>query len=186
MRLLGPKTAICLALLATPAGAEDNASPSGRLIENPLCEAKTYALPNVPGGVRAAMKHGEGPVIYLDERVLSRGNLTRFLLAHECCHHSLGHVESVRNGTKPTAVRGLQNWGRQIELDADCCAARLLKKNNDRPAVENAKQFMMRYGPKPTGFGYPSGFERSMVIRHCSTTDSNKSQTIYLNEAGAK
>lgn len=174
-----------LALLITASAAsaiEPRSKQNQSTFDNPFCAIKTLTKPRVHGYVRALKETDGTPAIYIDKRILSRTELVRFMLAHECCHHSLGHLELSRHANSlDSALQGI-GLGHQLELDADCCAARMLNKENDRPGLENAKQFMFRYGPKPTGQGYPSGVQRAMVIRHCAKTDENTSTTIYLNE----
>lgn len=158
------------------------AAPQEPEMKNPYCTIKTVTRPKVEGWVRAIVSREGKRAIHVDKRILARKHLSRFLIAHECCHHELGHLGSLSTKEAAQNMPRSQHLGKRFELDADCCAARLLAAANDRPALQNAKQFMFRYGPKPTGFGYPSGLERSMVIRHCAKTTEASKEQIYLNE----
>ena len=57
-----------------------------------------------------------------------------FLMAHECCHHSLGHVGKFKQGLGqlgPQPFFYLAPQLKQMELDADCCAVKLLKERHE-------------------------------------------------------
>ena len=68
-------------------------------IENPYCPITTYMLRDVPEQA-ASMKDPKGrPVIVVNRRTFrERPSYSKFLLAHECCHHTLGHVGKFRKG----------------------------------------------------------------------------------------
>ena len=68
--------------------------------------------------------------------------------------------------------KGSVNWGRspsttsgralkQMELDADRCAVKMLKATHEPEAIEAARQMMLQFGTKPTGAYYPTGIERA-------------------------
>jgi hypothetical protein len=55
-----------------------------------------------------------------------------------------------------------------MELDADCCAVKLLKAKSETDAVEAAHQTMTDFGTQPTGAYYPTGIERAENIEKCA------------------
>ncbi len=105
------------------------------------------------------------PIIVLDPRLAAEEEAPRlvFLVAHECAHHVLLH----------TTVSGL--LGRRAstkvvldqELSADCWAAELLGLNGHDEAWRVMSQRFTRSGLYSPGRGYPSGVQRSSIIRLC-------------------
>jgi len=95
----------------------------------------------------------------------------RFLMAHECCHHSLGHVRLYHEefghlGPQPFFYIAPQL--KHMELDADCNAVKMLKIKNEPETIEVARQMMLKFGDKPTGAYYPTGVERADNIAKCA------------------
>ena len=60
---------------------------------------------------------------------------------------------------------------KQMELDADCCAVKLLKSLHETDSIEAAEQTMSGFGPAPTGAYYPTGTERADNIAKCAAED---------------
>ncbi len=54
-----------------------------------------------------------------------------------------------------------------MELEADCCAVRILKLKKRPDSIEAALQTMATFGTKATGAHYPTGIERSEYIAEC-------------------
>jgi hypothetical protein len=91
-------------------------------------------------------------------------------LAHECCHHTLGHT---RLTTERSGRLGLQPFHylrpllKNMELDANACAVRMLKLTKEPGAIERARARMKEHGDAPTGAYYPTGNERAdNIARH--------------------
>jgi hypothetical protein len=58
-----------------------------------------------------------------------------------------------------------------MELDADCCAVRLLRERQELDGIEAARTNMTRFGSVPTGAYYPTGIERADNIASCAQKD---------------
>jgi hypothetical protein len=98
----------------------------------------------------------------------------RFLMAHECSHHTLGHVAAYHRelghlGPQPFFYIAPQL--KNMELDADCNAVKMLKLKNEPETIEVARQMMLQFGDKPTGAYYPTGVERADNITRCANQD---------------
>jgi hypothetical protein len=98
----------------------------------------------------------------------------RFLMAHECCHHTLGHVQHLHEqlghlGPQPFFY--IAPKLKQMELDADCCAVKLLKSLRGTDSIDAARQMMLGFGAEPTGAYYPTGIERAGNIDNCAAQD---------------
>jgi hypothetical protein len=50
---------------------------------------------------------------------------------------------------------------KNMELDADACAVRMLKLTKEPGAIERARVRMQEHGDAPTGAYYPTGNERA-------------------------
>ena len=135
-------------------------------IDNPYCAIATYVVGDFPQQATSAMDESGRPVIALDASIL-RSDLpyAHFLMAHECCHHTLGHV-------RLTATSELGHLGPQpfyyirpllktMELDADGCAVKMLKSTHELAAIEAARTRMLEFGNASTGAYYPTGVERA-------------------------
>lgn len=94
-----------------------------------------------------------------------------FLMAHECCHHTRGHLKRMIRKGQERALLDLSFVSRSLELDADCCAAVALTKTGRHRAIREAARRMRFYGAKPTGSGgYPAGDLRAMLIEQCAAS----------------
>jgi hypothetical protein len=58
-----------------------------------------------------------------------------------------------------------------MELDADACAVRMLKRTKKLDAIESARKSMLAFGTTPTGAYYPTGVERADNITHAAAED---------------
>ena len=184
--------AVLLATLATVFGAARTAAKEifdpGELaakfrspVINPHCDIPTFAVLKLVGQARAILETDGKPLILIDVGVMETPPYARFLLAHECCHHLRGHLVRLRRQQEKRMAR---NGGprdpqtamtfmadrishRKIEMDADCCAARLLARRHDRAGLDAAAAAMAAFGARGTGAAYPAGWQRAMVIRSC-------------------
>ena len=134
-------------------------------VDNPYCDITTYAMPDFPEQA-TSLNDGNGrPVVVVNSRTLADSPLYgQFLMAHECCHHTLGHVRRYYEGLGhlgPQPFYYIRPQLKQMELDADSCAVKLLKGANEGEAIEAARQTMFRFGDRPTGAYYPTGIERA-------------------------
>lgn len=157
-------------------------------LANTYCKIPTFVIPVLRGEARAVLEDGVTPLILVDATTLERRDYMHFLLAHECCHHKLGHLPrpSQKRKDRSHAWRdnGLQSGSfaprsvfssrssspsrRQIELEADCCAARQLALLGDAKALTAAIKAMSVFGPTATGPAYPSGLHRAAAIKLCA------------------
>lgn len=156
-------------LLAQQASAADgNALPQ---VDNPYCAVRTLVKPGLPEQARALIAPDGQPTIVISSSILQQRDYARFLLAHECCHHTNGHLSRLQDqlaaiGVKPfSAIAGAV---KAMELEADCCAAKLLKERGELASIDAAKRSMASFGGVPTGAYYPNGIERSYVISDCA------------------
>jgi hypothetical protein len=150
-------------------------------VTNPYCDIPTFAVLKLVGQARAILETDGKPLILIDVGVMETPPYARFLLAHECCHHLRGHLVRLRRQQEKRMAR---NGGpldpqtamtfmadrishRKIEMDADCCAARLLTRRHDRAGLDAAAAAMAAFGARGTGAAYPAGWQRAMVIRSC-------------------
>lgn len=143
--------------------------------ENPYCEVTTYKLRDLAEQALSTLDANGRPVIAVSAATLKeQPAYGRFLMAHECCHHSLGHVRRYREGlgnTGPQPFFYIAPALKQMELDADCCAVRMLKSKREKDGIEAARSTMLGFGAEHTGAYYPTGFERADNIVNCLERD---------------
>jgi hypothetical protein len=143
--------------------------------DNPYCEVSTYVLRDVAEQAMSMLDSNGRPVIVVNGITLTeKPSYGRFLMAHECCHHSLGHVGRFRDGlghVGPQPFFYIAPALRQMELDADCCAVRMLKSKHEVTSIESAEDAMTEFGEAPTGAYYPTGTERADNIARCAAED---------------
>lgn len=165
--------AFCMMLvgLAMP----DGEAEAGRFmpeIDNPYCAIKTYVLRNVPEQASSMTDRRGRPVIVVNRLTLRDDPAySKFLLAHECCHHALGHVANVKKGlghVGPQAFFYIAPELKRLELEADCCAVKLMRERGDADGIEAGHKAMSVFGTKPTGAHYPTGVERAENISGCA------------------
>ncbi|WP_431557152.1 hypothetical protein [Methyloceanibacter sp.] len=142
-------------------------------VENPYCEVTTYTLRDVPEQASSMSDSSGRPVIVVNLATLRDDpSYGRFLMAHECCHHTLGHVGKYREGLGhigPQPFFYIAPALKQMELDADCCAVKLLRQRHEADSIEAARSTMVTFGKQPTGAYYPTGEERAANISACAT-----------------
>jgi hypothetical protein len=144
-------------------------------IDNPYCDVSTYTLRDVPEQAMSMLDSNGRAVIVMSGRTLAdQPAYGRFLMAHECCHHTLGHVDRYHEGfghVGPQPFFYIAPALKQMELDADCCAVRMLKFKHETDSIEAAEDAMVSFGAAPTGAYYPTGDERADNIAKCAAED---------------
>lgn len=144
-------------------------------VENPYCPIKTYRLRGVAEQASSMTDRLGRPIIIVSSHLLrGRPAYSKFLLAHECCHHTLGHVAKFRKGlghVGPQAFFYIAPELKRMELEADCCAVTLLRERNDMDGIEAGAAAMSEFGDRPTGAHYPTGIERAEKISSCARLD---------------
>ena len=140
--------------------------------DNPFCAITTYTLRDLPEQAMSMLDSSGRPVIVVSSSVLNQTPAYgHFLMAHECCHHTLGHVQRYHEGfghVGPQPFFYILPALKQMELDADCCAVRMLKSMHETDSIEAGRQTMLGFGSAPTGAYYPTGIERADNIDKCA------------------
>ena len=158
----------CIALASGGAGNADEAAVSH---ETPFktFEAKCgypVVWERTSHVSKAEIDPVEGPRIVLDPslRTADQSFHRIFLIAHECAHHLMEHTTEEGITFRMTRRHGV----RDHELSADCWASEELTRNGHLPQLLNLADAFWRRGFVSPGQGYPSGIQRSNVIRHCA------------------
>ena len=143
--------------------------------DNPYCDVTTYTLRDVPEQAMSVLDSNGKPVIVVSASTLAdKPSYGRFLMAHECCHHTLGHVQRYHEGfghVGPQPFFYIAPALKQMELDADCCAVKMLKSMHETDSIDSARLAMEAFGDSPTGAYYPTGTERADNITKCEAQD---------------
>jgi hypothetical protein len=143
--------------------------------ENPFCDVQTYKLRDLPEQAMSMLDSNGKPVIVVSGLTLAEKPFYgRFLMAHECCHHSLGHIGRYREGlghVGPQPFFYIAPQLARMELEADCCAVKLLKQKQERDSILSAEEAMAEFGSQPTGAHYPTGTARVDNIARCQAED---------------
>jgi hypothetical protein len=166
---------LVMALQPLSAGAlhSDTETPlRGLRLHNPFCAVPTYINRKIgTQGLSLYEADGMGVIYIGREEALGDRAYRDFLMAHECCHHTRGHLKRLKELTHENALLALSFVSRGVELDADCCAAVALAKSGHMDAVHEAAERMRAFGAMPTGAqGYPSGDTRAMLIEDCAVS----------------
>jgi hypothetical protein len=144
-------------------------------VENPYCSITTYTLRDVAEQASSMTDSKGRPVIVVNLRTLrDQPAYGKFLMAHECCHHTLGHVARFKDRlghVGPQAFFYIAPELKRMELEADCCAVKLLRERHEVDGVEAARSAMALFGAEPTGAYYPTGIERVDNISGCAAAD---------------
>lgn len=144
-------------------------------VENPYCAIKTFKLRDVAEQASSMTDRQGRPLIIVSSLMLRyQPEYSKFLMAHECCHHTLGHVASVKNGlgqVGPQAFFYKAPKLKRMELEADCCAVKLLRERREMDGIRAGAEVMSQFGSRPTGAHYPTGTERVENISSCATLD---------------
>jgi len=143
--------------------------------DNPYCDITTYTLRDVAEQGMSMLDSNGRPVIVVNGTTLAASPLYgRFLMAHECCHHTLGHVQRYHEGfghVGPQPFFYIAPALKQMELDADCCAVKMLRFKHETDSIESAREAMVSFGDTPTGAYYPTGNERADNIAKCAAEE---------------
>jgi hypothetical protein len=138
---------------------------------NPFCDVPTYVLRELPEQAMSLHDASGKPAIVVSGFTLAdKPDYGRFLLAHECCHHTLGHMDRFKDQlghVGPQRFFFIAPELKQMELDADCCAVKMLRSKHDTSSVEAAEEAMTHFGNDQTGAHYPTGNERAENIAKC-------------------
>ena len=144
-------------------------------IDNPYCAVVTFVIPDLSEQASSTQDANDRSVIVIDAPTLKTDRaFAHFLMAHECCHHTLGHT---RIASQSSRHLGLQPFYyirpllKNMELDADGCAVRMLKQHKEFNAIEGARKKMLEFGSTPTGAYYPTGIERADNIARVEAED---------------
>jgi hypothetical protein len=144
-------------------------------VDNPYCPIKTYRLGNVAEQASSMTDRQGRPVIVVNSLTLrEQPAYGKFLMAHECCHHTLGHLASVKKGlghVGPQPFFYIAPELKRLELEADCCAVKLLRERQDFDGIEAGRRAMASFGTRPTGAHYPTGIERVEAILGCAAAE---------------
>jgi hypothetical protein len=169
---------VAVAIAAAGLGLSPEEVQAGRWlpeIENPYCPITTYTLRDVPEQASSMTDRLGRPVIVVNTLTLRQHpDYGRFLLAHECCHHTLGHVANSKKElghVGPQAFFYIAPELKRMELEADCCAVKLLRERHELDGIEAGRAAMALFGPRPTGAHYPTGMERAENILGCAAAD---------------
>jgi hypothetical protein len=175
MRLPVVATAVAIAGLGLLCGSTQAARMWLPKAENPFCDVTTYRLRELPEQAMSMLDSNGKPVIVVSGITLAeKPAYGRFLMAHECCHHSLGHIGRYREGlghVGPQPFFYIAPALKQMELDADCCAVKMLKQKGETDSIASAEETMKSFGTTPTGAYYPTGIERADNIAGCEAED---------------
>jgi hypothetical protein len=141
-------------------------------VDNPYCDITTYVLPDFPEQASLTRTADDRSVIVIDASTLKSDPVyAHFLMAHECCHHTLGHTRLTQQRFGGVGVQPfyyLRPLLKNMELDADSCAVRLLTLTRESGAIERARTRMLEFGDRQTGAYYPTGIERADNIAHAA------------------
>ncbi len=163
-------TLIVWLLAATSTLVARPADQQGRGLSEPfpgyqaVCGMPILYLPTP--NVSLAMRDTQNqPLVILDPRLSLAEDRARraFLAAHECAHHKLNHTSLAGLLSR----RGSASVVLDQELSADCWAAELLSKLGHDEIVTILAEHFYRRGLYSPGAGYPSGLNRSNIIRIC-------------------
>ncbi|HYJ59526.1 MAG TPA: hypothetical protein VEW64_09310 [Methyloceanibacter sp.] len=143
--------------------------------ENPYCDVTTYRARELPEQAMSMLDSNGKPVIVVSGIALvEKPSYGQFLMAHECCHHSLGHVRRYQEGlghVGPQPFFFIAPALKQMELDADCCAVKMLRRDRRPDSIVSARDAMVKFGAAPTGAHYPTGIERVDNIEKCAAEE---------------
>ena len=118
----------------------------------------------------AAVDENGRPVIYIGrDEAMGDPAYRDFLMAHECCHHTRGHLKRLKEKRREKPLLAFSAVSRSLELDADCCAAVALAKAKRADVIRETARRMRSFGAMPTGSGgYPTGDLRATLIEGCA------------------
>lgn len=141
-------------------------------LRNPFCSIETVIKAGLDTQGKALIEPDGRALIQIGPDEAAGDTAYRdFLMAHECCHHTRGHLRRLNKKRQVRAFLDRSFVNRSVELDADCCAAIALARTGRKAAVLAATRRMRSYGARPTGSGgYPAGNLRAMLIEQCAAS----------------
>lgn len=176
-------TVLCLSAIQTigisPVSYAAEGAGKGSQLHNPFCPIATYVRRDILTQGQARIEPGGAAVIYLGREEAEGNRAYRdFLMAHECCHHTRGHLLRLQEKGRKRIRLSLSSVNRSLELDADCCAGVTLAKAGRMDAIREAALRMRSFGAMPTGSGaYPAGDLRAKLIEDCAVSGINKASS---------
>jgi hypothetical protein len=152
------------------------ATRHGPQLHNPFCSVATFVKNDLLSQGQARTEPEGRAVIYIGrEEAAGNKNYRDFLMAHECCHHTRGHLLRLKEMNREQIRLSLPSVNRSLELDADCCAGVALEKAGRMDAIREAAQRMRFFGAMPTGSrAYPAGDLRATLIENCAASGANR------------
>lgn len=140
-------------------------------LHNPFCGIATFVKSDLLSQGQARIEPDGRAVIYIGRKEAAGDkNYRDFLMAHECCHHTRGHLLRLKEKNREQIRLSLPSVNRSLELDADCCAGISLMRSGREDAVREAVRQMRSFGAMPTGSSaYPSGDLRATLIENCAS-----------------
>jgi len=117
---------------------------------------------DVPSPAYSTIRGGV-PLIIFNDALLGTIPDTRsfigFVYLHECGHHALGHILHPSHSVAE---------GKKEELEADCYAARVMRKIDDKHKnFLDIRQVIQEVDTWPKDPGHPAGSRRADVIAQC-------------------
>ena len=150
-------------------------------IDNPYCAVVTYVVPDLSQQASSTQDANDRSVIMIDAPTFKTDRAyAHFLMAHECCHHTLGHTRITSRSfghLGPQPFYYIQPLLKNMELDADGCAVRMLTLTKEFDAIEGARKKMLEFGAAQTGAYYPTGIERADNIVHTAKANLSVKST---------
>jgi hypothetical protein len=109
-------------------------------VSNQYCAVNTYIQPGISDVAMALPlpRTGGKPVILLNEQARSLPHFA-YVLAHECCHHTLNHTQNMPQLHSRDELM-------ELEREADRCAASLLQERGEFQAIHAAIDTARREG----------------------------------------
>lgn len=175
MRVLFLLTATALTIGLFRSGGADARPMWLPPVDNPYCTVATFVIPSIPEQAASLTDdNGDGIIVVSGSTMTKRPAYGQFLLAHECCHHTLGHVKMLKKelgqlGPQPFFY--IKPALQKMELEADCCAVKLLKASREEDSITAGRDAMSAFGDGPTGAHYPTGVERAANISACASAE---------------
>jgi hypothetical protein len=139
-------------------------------IDNPYRAVVTFVIPHLSEQASSTQDANDRSVIVIDAPTLKTDRaFAHFLMAHECCHHTLGHTRIASQSSRHLGLQPFYHIRpllKNMELDADGCAVRILTLTKEFDAIESARKNMLEFGAAQTGAYYPTDIERADNIVH--------------------
>jgi hypothetical protein len=166
-------------LFAHAAGSETVREPFPRYEE--LCGYPLIAA-STPHVATARQNSAGEAVIVLDPILDLQTEKHRrvFMIAHECAHHRLGHVDVAERRKRRSSPNVVQDH----ELSADCWAAETLARIGLTDTLRIMESRFYRAGLYSPGGGYPAGVQRATIISECARSGRQLREASLLPLSG--